>query len=69
MNENEGLRKRSGSVDGNRKIESFLYELTRDHVSVGVIETVLRSSKDSNCEFSNGWLAEYAKDVSNRLKD
>lgn len=66
--ENAALRERSGSVDINSKLVSFLYQLMRDHLSAGVIEEIVRESEDPDVAYTNGWLAKYAEDLANRLK-
>lgn len=66
--ENTALRERSGSVDINSKLVSFLYQLMRDHLSAGVIEEIVRESEDPDVAYTNGWLAKYAEDLANRLK-
>jgi len=63
----EEIRKRSGEVDGN-KLECFFYLLMRDHLSPGIVEIIICNMGDKDTfQFSNGWLAEHAKDVAERL--
>jgi len=63
------LRQRSGTVNSEDPLVSFLYELMRDHVTPGDIEKVLQHSEDKGeTQYTNGWLAEYAKDIANRLR-
>lgn len=66
--ENEALRQRSGIVNINSKLVSFLYELMRDHLPTGVVEELVRRSEDPDVYYTNGWLAKYAEDLANRLK-
>lgn len=69
-NENDALRKRSGTVKINSKLVSFLYELMRDHLPTGTVEEIVRASEqESEVIYTNGWLAQYAEDLANRLKD
>lgn len=63
------LRERSGTVRINSKLVSFLYELMRDHLPAGEIEKLVKASQESDCLYTNGWLAKYAQDLANRLKD
>lgn len=64
------LRERSGTVRINSKLVSFLYQLIRDHVPPGEIEKIVQESEDNpDVTYTNGWLARYAEDLSNRLKD
>ncbi len=67
---NAALTKRSGDVVFEGKLTSFLYGLMRDHLPPGIIEDLVRESEVENppIYYSNGWLAEYAKDLSDRLK-
>jgi hypothetical protein len=65
------LRDRSGSVDSSDPLVSFLYILMRDHLPIGEIESIMKDhvyKKSKDCQFTNGWLAEYAKDMAKRLK-
>ncbi len=66
-NETDALRERSGTVKINSKLVSFLYELMRDHLTPGKAEELVRSSSDPDVTYTNGWLALYAQDLSNRL--
>ena len=69
------IKKRSGDVITNDKLVVFLYILMRDHIPCGVIESIYKEHIVLSHEyikeflFSNGWLAEYAKDIVNRLVD
>lgn len=65
---NDGLRERSGHVEINSKLVSFLYDLMRDHLPPGKVEELVRASTESEVLYSNGWLAKYAQDIANRLK-
>jgi hypothetical protein len=64
------LRERSGNVTIDSRLVSFLYELMRDHLPTGVVEEIiLASENESEVTYSNGYLAKYAEDLANRLKD
>lgn len=68
--ENAKLRESSGSVQINSKLVSFLYELMRDHLPAGEVEKIVRASdSEPNVVYTNGWLAQYAEHLANRLKD
>jgi hypothetical protein len=68
--ENAKLRVSSGSVQINSRLVSFLYELMRDHLPPGVVEEIVRASdSEPNVVYTNGWLAQYAEHLANRLKD
>lgn len=66
--EQKNMRKRSGNVNINSFLVSFLYELMRDHLPPGTVEEVVQNTlKESDCQYTNGWLAQYAQDIANRL--
>jgi hypothetical protein len=67
--ETVALRERSGTVQINSRLVSFLYELMRDHLPVGIVEELVQASKEPDVTYTNGWLAKYAQDLANRLKD
>lgn len=66
---NEELRERSGNVCLEGRLTSFLYELMRDHVPLGVVADLARGAEveDGPVLYSNGWLARYAEDLAKRL--
>jgi len=59
---------RSGKVTSDDPLVGFLYLLMRDEVPVG---TVARCAREltTPMTFTNGWLAEYAKDIAGRLRN
>ncbi|MFA5153760.1 MAG: hypothetical protein WC554_14460 [Clostridia bacterium] len=64
------LRIRSGRVESDNKFVTFVYELLRDKVPAADIEECVLNSTGpgtDNFQFTNGYLAEYAKDVVKRL--
>lgn len=63
------MRQRSGTVVIHSRLVSFLYQLMRDHVTPGIIEEIALQSEDPDITYTNGWLAKYAEDLANRLKD
>lgn len=65
------MREKSGNVHSKDPLVSFLYILMRDHLTAGDIENIMVNhvaDAQSDCSFSNGWLANYAKDIASRLK-
>jgi hypothetical protein len=62
------MRKRSGEVESDDLLVRFLYELMRDHVPPGIVEGLMGHVDRTPTLFTNGWLAEYAKDIAERLK-
>jgi hypothetical protein len=63
----QALFERSGEVTDWSPLVSFLYELMRDYVPPGVVEGILDDRGRIETTFTNGWLANYAKDVAERL--
>ncbi len=61
------MRDRSGRVDIDSRLVSFLYELMRDHLTPGQVEEIAKNSQESKVEYTNGWLARYAADLATRL--
>ena len=69
--ENISMRERSGKVNSDKMMVGFLYELMRDHLPVGTVERLIRNNAVEGCDefnFSNGWLAEIAKDMAKRIQ-
>lgn len=65
------MRERSGAVDSEDPLVSFLYILLRDHLPSGVIEGIMLEHVQygqSDSHFTNGWLANYCKDLAERLR-
>lgn len=69
MSEQDALRTRSGNVTYNSKLVSFLYSLLRDHLPAGEVEEIVQASQVEEVAYTNGYLAQYAKDLAERLKD
>ena len=67
---NDALRERSGKVIHEDRLTSFLYELMRDYLPPGKVESMVRGTETETppLAFSNGWLATYAHDLAGRLK-
>jgi|SRR6185295_827144 len=68
------LRIRSGDVQTPNTFLEFIYLLGRDYLPVGVIEKIIAEAEWRTYEkdvravgYTNGWLAQYAGDVYNRL--
>lgn len=68
---NEEMRAASGYVNGSSLLEVFLYHLMRDHLTPGVIEALVMEIEKPGwtppAMFTNGWLAQYAKNLAARL--
>lgn len=61
------LRERSGSVNVKSRLVSFLYDLMRDHLTAGQVEEILSETQDVEVAYTNGYLAQYAWDLAQRL--
>lgn len=72
MNDDElKLKEVSGNVViRDNRLAAFLYFLMRDHMTVGEVEKLVQQVKLStgDCQYTNGWLAEYAVYLSTRLE-
>lgn len=68
----QAIRERSENVDSGNPLEVFLYLLIRDHLPAGEVEKLVKdcelTAEDAKAQLSNGWLAEYAKDLATRLR-
>ena len=66
------VRKRTGSVNGTDPLQSFLYELMRDHLPGGFVEEMVRHVEaeipNYPLRYTNGHLAKYAKLLADRLR-
>jgi len=72
----ETLRKESGQIKIKSKLVSFLYQLMRDELVTGAVESLVQDceivDEDGNPPFvlyTNGWLADYAENLAIRLGD
>lgn len=72
---NTALRQRSGSVNSADPLVDFVYHLLRDHLPAGDVEKIMvervfpeMRQGDTVSQFCNGYLANYAKDIADRLK-
>ena len=65
---NKELRERSGGVNSDDKMVVFLYDLIRAHLPAGTVESLVREAQYSEVNFTNGYLANYCKDLAERLK-
>ena len=64
----KALRKRSGEVDSDDPLVIFLYLLLRDKLTAGEVASLLRDTfTPGGSQFSNGYLANYAKDTAARF--
>lgn len=72
--QNAALRERSGSVDAADPLVDFFYHLLRDHLPAGEVEGIMQKHVFPNgdgwgkSQFCNGFIANYAKDLAQRLR-
>ena len=76
MSNNESIkrmREKSGTIKDSSKLVCFLYLLGRDYLSLGKIEKLMmdieQDKKEEEYTYTNGWLAQYAQDVAERLNE
>jgi hypothetical protein len=65
------LKLASGNVQSKDKLVNFLYLLMREHLTFGQIAKLIEEVEndgDENIEFTNGFAANYAKFISEKLK-
>ena len=69
MLDQDNLRIESGEESSDDPVVSFLYELMRDHLAPGVVSTIVSNSNSKQTtNFTNGYLAKYAKFLAKELK-
>lgn len=64
--------KASGEFTDNDLVVSLLYRLMRDEVTPGAVEEIVLQITDAHkpgeqIKYTNGWLAQYAKNIVERL--
>lgn len=67
----EEMRTLSGSVASEDKLVLLMYILLRDHFPSGKLEKIVDGIENSEAKvfsFTNGWMAQYAINLSNRIK-
>lgn len=68
----ENMRNRSGRVTSRDPLVEFFYLLIRDEVPLHKVEDIVREIEkniDEDVLFTNGWMANYAKDVVVRIRE
>lgn len=63
----ERMREASAHVTSDNPLVILLYSLARDEIPSGVIDSIIDRQPVQRVAFTNGWLAEWAKDAANRL--
>lgn len=67
--EQEALCAASGRVASDDPLVAMLYTLMRDHLPTGVVAELVRDAAATTppCEYTNGWLAQYAMHLAETL--
>lgn len=66
------MREKSGNISSDSKLVKFIYILARDYLTTGQIEMLIEEHVSNHYKetyYTNGWLAEWSKDVAKRLQD
>ena len=64
------LREASGNVNYSDSLTSFLYILMRDYMPAGKVEElVLNTTMAEECLYTNGWLAQYANNLADKINN
>lgn len=66
--ENNALRDKNGNIKINDKLTSFLYDLMRDHLPPGKVQELMQDAQEPDVSYTNGYLAQYAEYVAQKLK-
>lgn len=68
--EGRRIREASGRIDSEDPLVGFLYLLARDYLPLGTVEDLIGKLPLARrrVEFTNGWLASWAKDAAHRLR-
>jgi hypothetical protein len=63
------FRQRSGNFKSNDPLTSLFYLIIRDHIKPGDLELIMQEITNNTeiCEFTNGWLGQYAQDLAIRI--
>lgn len=66
------LKDDSGTIYYSDPLTSFIYELLRDHITCGAMESLVRNiivESGKEVVFTNGWLAQYSNNVANTIRN
>lgn len=68
--EQEALCTASGRVTSDDPLVAMLYTLMRDHLPLGAVAELVRDAAATTlpCEYTNGWLAQYANHLAAQLR-
>jgi len=59
---------RSGEVESTDPLLAFIYVMIRNGAGPGVIFDALDNMTDETMRYTNGWIAEYAKYVTEKMR-
>jgi len=66
--QNKRMFEASGEVGTDDKFMIFIYFLCRDYLPPGAVEKVMSDVDNmESAQLTNGWMAQYARDVADRL--
>jgi len=60
---------RSGEVESTDPLLAFIYVMLRNGAGPGVVHDALENMTDGTMRYTNGWLAEYAKYVAEKMRN
>lgn len=68
------IREASGEYNDDSLFVAVLYTIMRDHLSTGVVENIVQDilnagGYDGPIAYTNGWLAQYARNIVDRLEE
>jgi len=68
---NSELREASGTITYTDPLTAFFYLLLRNELAAGKVEALVSEAVNSaeECTFTNGWLAQYANNLAERIKN
>ena len=71
LDDNKAIIEASGSYVKRDRMVSFLYELMRDDLTPGKVEEIVRHvlAEDPDVHYCNGWLAQFAAYITDRLTE
>ena len=62
------MYKKSGEVELSDPLVAFLYVMLRNGAGPGVIHEALENMTNQPMRYTNGWLAQYAKYVAEKMR-
>ena len=66
--ERDEMYKASGEIESTDPLLAFLYVMLRNGAGPGVIHEALENMTDQPMRYTNGWLAQYAQFVADKMR-